>query len=129
MPYKDINEQKRHARIYYLKNREKLITSNRARRIRDPFLFDTKNTISKFKGRYGIKIELSKYLELYKQCDGKCEICGKTDTRNGRVSLDHCHSKNKLRGFLCGKCNMALGVFKDDTLLLNNAIKYLKKYE
>ena len=35
---------------------------------------------------------------------------------------------NKVRGLLCGACNRALGLVRDDILLLGNAINYLKKY-
>lgn len=32
----------------------------------------------------------------------------------------------KVRGLLCHKCNLMLGLCKDNVTLLNNAIKYLE---
>ena len=33
----------------------------------------------------------------------------------------------QFRGWLCSKCNMAMGGLDDDIKLLENAIKYLKE--
>jgi DNA-directed RNA polymerase subunit RPC12/RpoP len=57
-----------------------------------------------------------------------CAICGQDD--NGReLSVDHCHSTNKVRGLLCHNCNVGIGHFKDNQNLLLLAIDYLRKYE
>lgn len=55
-----------------------------------------------------------------------CEICGRS---NGRklLALDHNHSTNQFRGWLCSGCNQGLGMFKDDKILLAKAIAYLSK--
>lgn len=62
-----------------------------------------------------------------------CPICKKNEeqvkgtgnTRNGSWVLDHCHETGEFRGWLCHKCNRALGGFDDDTSVLQNAIAYL----
>jgi hypothetical protein len=54
----------------------------------------------------------------------KCEICG-TKTK---LTVDHCHKINKLRGVLCANCNSGLGQFKDNPTLLRKAIGYLAKF-
>jgi len=54
------------------------------------------------------------------------EVFGKGNTKNGSWVLDHCHETEAFRGWLCHKCNRALGGFDDDPEKLNNAIKYLK---
>lgn len=45
------------------------------------------------------------------------------------LHMDHNHSTNKARGFLCHKCNSAVGLLNDDPNLFKLAAKYLKKYE
>jgi len=56
-----------------------------------------------------------------------CAICGfKQWTQNAKFpNVDHDHKTGKLRGLLCRACNLALGGFKDDVVVLENAIKYL----
>jgi hypothetical protein len=63
-----------------------------------------------------------------------CPICladeesvkGKGNTRNGSWVLDHNHQTKSFRGWLCHKCNRALGGFDDNIEILNRAINYLE---
>ena len=56
----------------------------------------------------------------------KCKICGKHQSElTLSLNVDHCHITGKIRGLLCGNCNKALGLFKDNTKSLKNAINYL----
>ena len=56
-----------------------------------------------------------------------CDICGKSDKR---LHFDHCHATKKHRGWLCGRCNSALGTFGDSLQsLMDGPIKYLRKFE
>ena len=53
----------------------------------------------------------------------RCACCKKiTDD----LVIDHDHETGKFRGWLCRRCNIALGKFNDDIPTLKNAIKYLK---
>lgn len=56
---------------------------------------------------------------------GKCDICG---CSGPSLSVDHCHSENKVRGLLCMNCNLGLGKFKDDLNLLQKAQAYLSQH-
>ncbi len=62
---------------------------------------------------------------------GVCAICHKTckpvGRKLGRLSVDHDHTTQKVRGLLCGKCNLGLGYFGDSPDTLVNAILYLEK--
>lgn len=57
---------------------------------------------------------------------GVCAICGKAPSEKKGLSLDHNHDCGSPRGMLCDSCNLALGLFQDDVLLLSLAIEYLK---
>jgi hypothetical protein len=61
---------------------------------------------------------------LYRNRPSSCEICGRTD----KLVLDHCHRTNKLRGFLCNRCNLSIGKMGDDPQILIAAANYLIKH-
>ncbi len=79
--------------------------------------------------KYGLSTKL--YLEM---CDNQkhvCKICNKTENYKNsgkicRLSVDHCHKTNKIRGLLCKKCNSVLGLAGDNIQTLKNAITYLE---
>jgi formate dehydrogenase maturation protein FdhE len=52
-----------------------------------------------------------------------CPICG---THTDKPVLDHNHTTDKFRGWVCNDCNNALGKFKDDVYTLKKAIRYLQ---
>lgn len=65
---------------------------------------------------------------LYKKQKGKCGICRQHSSSFTRIlCVDHSHRTGLVRGLLCFKCNAALGGFKDNRKLLNNAIQWLEK--
>lgn len=79
--------------------------------------------------KYGITQE--EYLELLKEQDFKCGICG-TQEPGGRHSnwhIDHDHSSGKVRGLLCWLCNSGLGKFKDSIEIIDRAANYLRKHK
>lgn len=41
--------------------------------------------------------------------------------------IDHDHKTGKIRGLLCGFCNKAIGLLKENINILRNAIHYLEK--
>lgn len=58
---------------------------------------------------------------LIKSQGGVCAIC-----HDGKPEhIDHDHDSGKVRGVLCGPCNMGLGLFKDDPSRLDAARAYL----
>lgn len=70
---------------------------------------------------YGISEE--EYNILFNSQNGKCKICHCVSNR--KLSVDHSHSTGKIRGLLCHNCNVGLGHFKDDPILLQTALEYL----
>lgn len=77
------------------------------------------------------KITLKQYTEMLLDQKGVCKICGLPETNpNGRggikpLSVDHNHATGKIRGLLCSKCNVMLGVALDNPDILIAGIKYL----
>lgn len=69
--------------------------------------------------------------------DYRCPICdrdgnackGEGGRSSGPWVIDHCHENKQFRGWLCHKCNRALGHLNDSIILLNKALKYLTKNE
>lgn len=54
--------------------------------------------------------------------DGKCAVCSE---KHDVLNVDHSHETGNVRGLLCGNCNRAIGIMKDDAELLRKAITYL----
>lgn len=83
--------------------------------------------------KHKFNITKEDYDKMLLQQNNKCAICNREEMTKGRsgkirkLSVDHCHDSNKVRGLLCGKCNTALGLFEDDTNVLKQAIDYLSK--
>lgn len=84
---------------------------------------------------YGLTLE--QYEEAAKRQDDRCGVCrrhrtevqeeGKMNAR--RLSIDHDHETNTLRGLLCQPCNTALGLLKNNPALLMNAVFYLQAHK
>lgn len=76
---------------------------------------------------YGIS--LKEYEEIYIRQNGVCAICYHPEPIKGRIFLavDHDHKTGRVRGLLCSKCNMAIGIFEDRIDRLQNAIRYIKR--
>lgn len=53
----------------------------------------------------------------------KCELC----LELGMTVFDHCHKSGKFRGWICDRCNRALGIVKDNPNLLIELALYLEK--
>lgn len=62
-------------------------------------------------------------------CPDKCEACDipASELIKG-LFVDHNHATNQFRGWLCTRCNVALGMAKDDPNILLALIKYLETY-
>lgn len=119
-----LNKEKtrKSAKLWGLKNKERRRAhwmkwqKNNKRKIRSMHL----------KSSYGITIET--YDIMFLNQSGTCAICG---VPYEKLNIDHNHISGKVRGLLCGPCNLGLGSLKADsgTAILQKAIAYLSKNE
>lgn len=77
--------------------------------------------------KYGLSIE--EYENLLNEQGYKCSICGCNGSGEdkNKFVVDHCHTTGKVRGLLCWPCNIGIGMFKDNSDLLEKVIQYLKR--
>ena len=78
---------------------------------------------SRFRGNLLTEDEYEAMLEAQ---GGVCAIC-KEKPKGSRLSVDHVHGTDQVRGLLCNLCNPALGLFKDNPDRLKRAIEYLER--
>jgi hypothetical protein len=80
------------------------------------------------KANHGITEEF--FLEMLKVQGNKCAICGDSSPKNTGKSapfvVDHDHKTKKVRGILCNRCNMAIGLFLDNPVSIRRAAFYLE---
>lgn len=74
-------------------------------------------------------LEWEDYLLLGKLQDWACCGCGlqSKEEDTNVLHVDHDHKTGQVRGLLCGPCNRALGLLKDNTKTLSNLINYLER--
>ena len=58
----------------------------------------------------------------------QCELCGifRKDLKRA-LCFDHDHTTGKFRGWICVRCNVALGMVKDNSELLLRMSEYVNK--
>ena len=74
------------------------------------------------KWRGGVAWLLKLELKAGRKRPDKCELCGSKE----KICFDHNHKTGKFRGWICDKCNKALGLVKDNVQTLELMIKYIK---
>lgn len=79
----------------------------------------------KLRKTYGITIE--QYSILLETQSGKCAIC-KLKEQKRELAVDHNHTTGKVRGLLCHKCNVSLGLLKESTENMESMISYVKRF-
>jgi len=63
---------------------------------------------------------------LYKEQKGRCAICAKKLSEDEGI-LDHNHFTGSVRGILCNKCNLGIGLFEDNPEYLIVAANYVNE--
>lgn len=126
-------DRKEYQKNYYQENKDRIRILDNARKLKwyhqnkeklkvNPLHYD-RIFNAHLKSNYNISTNDYKTLLMIQNY--KCAICDNKCTTGRRLSVDHDHSTGEIRGLLCMNCNLAIGKFKDNTTLLNKAIKYL----
>jgi hypothetical protein len=79
--------------------------------------------------RWALGITKEAFSAMLAEQHGACAICG-APLKDGpyHTHLDHNHETGQVRSVLCRGCNLGLGNFRDNPILMRLAIKYLEKY-
>lgn len=114
-----LKERKQYDKQRYKDNKEKILKHYKQYREDNP----GKERIRHIKALYGLSYR--DWLQIWKEQEGKCAICGKVFKSPSHSCVDHNHKTGEVRGLLCRMCNIGLGHFYDDSVLLEKAQKYL----
>lgn len=107
----------------YRGNRERVLT-----RVRDYQIANPDKVRDQHRARlYGLKP--GEFAAMFAAQGGRCAVCW-TDMPNGKGywHVDHDHETKKVRGILCQKCNLGLGMFSDDLARVRAAATYLEDH-
>lgn len=105
-------------KAYYEAHREELNEKNRNRRLQRDF-----------------GITADEYDEMLYHQGGVCAICKESQPVNLCIDHDHscCPGRTScgfcVRGLVCTRCNVTLGMSRDRIDVLQNAIEYLQTHE
>jgi len=93
-------------------------------RKKNPEKYARSNKSSRYKKVYGVTID---QVEAMAEAQGNaCPACD-CSFEERVPHIDHCHATGKVRGLLCGPCNQALGLTKDNPETLRRLAAYLEQ--
>lgn len=94
---------------------------------------DHENRTRSKRARFGLSYDA--YLAMCVEQGNRCAICGEAETdvhqgtrRIRELAIDHDHSTGAVRALLCGKCNKAIGLMRDNPDLMRAAALYLESF-
>lgn len=133
-------------KIYQINNRDKLKIINKRYRQKDPAR--EREKCNKWQKANPLKVRISSkktrfkrygstyenYQNLFILQNGKCAICNNEETiKKGNkiidLSFDHNHITNTARELLCHRCNVALGLIRENPITVKNMLNYLEKWD
>ena len=91
----------------------------------------SKSWVNNLKYIYGITE--GEYLRMRGEQGNRCYLCGDEETvvdkRRGKVrelAIDHDHETGRVRHLLCHRCNIAIGLIRENPLLAEKIAAYLR---
>lgn len=86
------------------------------------------NRKAMLKLKFGMTLE--EYDLMLTNQQGCCKVCGDhIEDLSKFLAVDHNHITGNVRGLLCNRCNVALGMLREDTNIMKNLIKYVEEYK
>ena len=116
-----VGNSREYQRKYYAANKEKRKESSRKYRRANP------EKMREFYRTHWVKYQLKirKRRGLPEATRPMPELCERGCGRKAKC-LDHCHTTNVFRGWLCRPCNMGIGLLGDTLEDLRAAVDYLE---
>jgi hypothetical protein len=118
--YRELHKEelaiKRHA--HYLLNRDVYVAYHRSRR--------EKARERSLQRKYGISLD--KFKSILDAQGGKCAICFSLNWHGRQPCIDHDHKSGKVRGILCHKCNLTIGMMGENAESVKRLWEYLQKF-
>lgn len=128
-------KQREYSKRYYEKNKEQIKerTKNHPSCIAARQKYREKPEVKESRRNYRLVTQYgitnSDYEEMLEAQEFKCAGCGTHQNElTKKLNVDHDHNTGAVRGLLCGNCNRALGLVKDNLSTLENLITYLEKH-
>ena len=105
---------------YYEANKERLKEYNKKYSAEH----ERSSEIASYRRMKNFGVSQKEYEEMLNAQNGVCAVCGRTN-KGKALCVDHDHVTGKIRGLLCHKCNLALGMAEDNLETLKNLVIYL----
>lgn len=71
-------------------------------------------------------ITFEDYMNMFINQGEVCAICKDECKTKKMLSVDHDHITGKVRGLLCNRCNSALGMLRDNPVIIKRALLYIQ---
>lgn len=105
-------------------NPDKVLSASKAYRLAHP----DRVRANQLKHRFGLTLE--QWNALFDQQGACCAVCRTTDPGKRGWCVDHAHVARDdgsyfIRGILCNRCNIAIGMLSDNVEVMQRAIDYV----
>ena len=83
--------------------------------------------LSNLKRMYGLSPE--DWQQMFDNQEGCCAVCGVHQSKLKKtLNVDHNHKTGEIRKLLCGLCNKALGLLKENPTIIRSLADYIDEY-
>ena len=114
-------------RDYYERNKERLAAHAKEYNHKYRFRQSLKQSKAKAK-RDGYKACSATEQQIQEAFNGSCHCCGALEQNmNRKLAMDHNHETGEFRGWLCNRCNRALGLLDDKEQGVVNLLSYIRR--